>query len=225
MLRKGLLRPDSRRAGLWLPKGRSMGTYLIDKLLQTVVKRKASDLHITVGPAAGAADRRPHEEAGDEGAGAGGHGGPDEEHRPGAVPAGVAGGRGRRLRFRLRRPGPLPRVDLQAAGVRGHGAAADPGEVVELHRPGNAGGIEGPDLASAGVDSGDRADGLGQDDHAGGDGRLPQRQRRSPHHHHRGPDRVLSPAQEVDDQPAGDRRGRAQLSPRRSGGRCAWTPT
>ena len=36
-----------------------MGTILIDKLLQTVVNRKASDLHITVGQPPGAAARRP----------------------------------------------------------------------------------------------------------------------------------------------------------------------
>ena len=54
-----------------------------------------------------------------------------------------------------------------------------------------------------------------------GHDRLPQRERRPPHHHDRGPDRVLSPAQEIDGQPAGDRRRRAEFRrgdpPRRCG--------
>ncbi len=41
---------------------------LIDKLLQAVVKQGASDLHITVGPAAGVAVARPHAAARDQNA-------------------------------------------------------------------------------------------------------------------------------------------------------------
>ena len=53
-----------------------MGTLLIDKLLQTVVTQKASDLHLTVGQPADAPAPRAHAPAGDEGAGAVRH------HRP-----------------------------------------------------------------------------------------------------------------------------------------------
>ena len=37
-----------------------MGTILIDKLLSACVKQGASDIHITVGPAASVSPARPH---------------------------------------------------------------------------------------------------------------------------------------------------------------------
>src|SRR5437763_14304127 len=67
-----------------------------------------------------------HAPAGDEGPGSGRHGGPDEEHHAGTLPAGAPGGRGDRLRLRLRRDGPVPRRRLQAAREYRAGAAADP---------------------------------------------------------------------------------------------------
>ena len=90
-------------------------TILIDKLLQACVKQGASDIHIVVGPAAGVSPARPDAEAGDQGAGAGRHRRPDEEHRARPLPARVAGEGQCRLRLCVRRPGPLPRLDLQAA--------------------------------------------------------------------------------------------------------------
>ena len=83
---------------------------------------------------------------------------------------------GSRLRLCLRRLGPLPRVGLQAEGARGDGAAADSREVAELQRPGDAARCCKDLSAAARTGAGDRADGLGQDDHAGGDDRLPQRE-------------------------------------------------
>ena len=51
-------------------------------------------------------------------------------------------------------------------------------------------------------------DWLGQVDHAGGDGRLPQRKQQRAHHHDRGSDRVRAPAQELHHHAA---RGRRRL--------------
>ncbi len=91
-----------------------MASILIDKLLHTVVNRKASDLHITVGqPPVIRIDGRLHRletkvlEPEDTTS-------LDEEHHPRTLPAGAAGGGRMRLRLRLWRRGPVPRVDLQA---------------------------------------------------------------------------------------------------------------
>ena len=79
-----------------------MGTLLIDKLLQTVVTQKASDLHLTVGS-------KPMLRLGGHMVPlntkvleSSRHLGLDEEHHPRALPAGVAGGWRVRLRVRLR---------------------------------------------------------------------------------------------------------------------------
>ena len=66
---------------------------------------------------------------------------------------------------------------------------------------------------------------LGQVDHARGDDRLHQRQPHRAHHHHRGPDRVPPPRQEVDRQPARDRRRHPRLRRAPCARRCARTPT
>ena len=68
-------------------------------------------------------------------------------------------------------------------------------------------------------------DRLGQVDDAGGDGRPDQRRARGPHPHDRGPDRVPPPAQELDRQPARDRRRRPGLRPRPCAPPCERTPT
>ena len=57
-----------------------------------------------------------------------------------------------------------------------------------------------------------RHDRLGQVDDAGGDDRLHQHQPQRAHHHHRGPDRVPAPRQEVDRQPARGRGRHARAS-------------
>ncbi len=66
---------------------------------------------------------------------------------------------------------------------------------------------------------------LRQVDHAGGDDRLHQRLAHRAHRHHRGPDRVPAPRQEVDRQPARDRRRHPQLLRAPCARRCARTPT
>ena len=111
--------PGSGCAHLQRGDRRQMSTILIDKLLETVVARKASDLHITVGqPPVLRLDGRLQRletkvlEPEDTVA-------PDEEHYARAVPAGVAGGGRGRLRLRVWRQGPLPCLGLQAARLRG----------------------------------------------------------------------------------------------------------
>ena len=96
-----------------------MASILIDKLLQTVVNRKASDLHITVGQPPvlrldGQLVRLETKVLEPEDTVA-----LDEEHHARAVPAGTAGGGRDRLRLRVRRQGPVPRLGLQAARQRG----------------------------------------------------------------------------------------------------------
>ncbi len=99
-----------------------MATILIDKLLQTVVNRKASDLHITVGQPPvlrvdGHLVRLETKVL--------------EPEDTTALMKSITPERcqqelqevgGTRLRLRLRRHGPIPRVGLQAEGLRGDGA-------------------------------------------------------------------------------------------------------
>ena len=173
-----------------------MGTILIDKLLSACVKQGASDLHITVGQppvlrlTAGCSGSRPR-------SGAGRHAGADEEHHAGPLPAGIPGNGQRRLRLRVRRRGPLPRVGLPAARQRGDGVAADSHQDVVDGRAGRAADLQEPDCAAARAGDRHGPDRLGQDDVARGDGRLSQRQLRPPHHHDRRPDRVPARSQEV----------------------------
>ena len=63
-----------------------------------------------------------------------------------------------------------------------------------------------------GLDPGDGADRLGQDDEPGVDDQLHQQHDGPPHHHHRRPDRVFPQAQQVADQSARDRHRRTRLS-------------
>ena len=174
-----------------------MGTLLIDKLLQTVCSQKASDLHLTVGSQP---MLRLH-----------GHMRPlatkvlepadtvslmksitpercqQELQEVGGTDFGFAFGD--MARFRV--------ADLQAARQRGAGAAANPQRVPHLRAARPAGGDRAVDPAAAGLDPGDRADRLGQDDEPGVDDQLDQQHDGPPHHHHRGPDRVFPQAQQV----------------------------
>ena len=66
---------------------------------------------------------------------------------------------------------------------------------------------------------------LGQVDHARGDDRLHQRHARRAHRHHRGPDRVPAPRQEVDRSTSASSTSTPAPSPPRCAPRCARTPT
>ena len=170
-----------------------MGTFLIDKLLQTVVSRKASDLHITVGqpPVLRIDGRMKKLET--------------KVLEPEDTVALMKSIAPERCQQELQEVGgadfgfafgDLARFRVSIFKQRGHVAMVlrqIPGEVVELRRPGNAAGVERPCLAAARAGPGHRADRQRQDDHAGRDDRLPQRHLRPPHHHDRGPDRVLPP--------------------------------
>src|SRR5690606_32621066 len=68
--------------------------------------------------------------------------------------------------------------------------------------PGLPADLQGADRPAAGPDPGDRADGLGQVDHAGGDARPHQQERVRPHPLGRGPDRIRAHLAEMPGQPA-----------------------
>ena len=73
-----------------------------------------------------------------------------------------------------------------------------PNKLLSFERSGHAAGAQGPDHAAPRADPGDRSYRFGQDDHPGrGMIDYLNDNARPPHHHDRGPDRVLSPAQEV----------------------------
>jgi twitching motility protein PilU len=74
-------------------------------------------------------------------------------------------------------------------------------------RPRPAEGAQGAVAEEARPDPDGRRDRLGQVDHARRDDQSSQRAVQRPHHHHRGPDRVPAPEQEVDRQPARARLG------------------
>ncbi len=102
-----------------------MGTILIDKLLSAASQAGGERSAHHRRPAAGAAAAWSAAEAQDQGARADRHHGPDEEHHARPLPAGISGDRQHRLRLRVWRSGPVPRLGLSAAGQRGDGAAAD----------------------------------------------------------------------------------------------------
>ena len=100
------------------------------------------------GESADAAVAWSHATAGNEGARAGGHGLPDEEHHTGALPAGAPGGWRDGLRLRVRRDGPVPGRHLQAARQCRAGVAADTQRVLDLRTARLAPGHRGVDHAA-----------------------------------------------------------------------------
>ena len=96
---------------------------------------------------------------------------------------------------------------FQQRGTVGHGAARHPGQD-PLHPRADAADRPREDRRGAArSDPLHRDHRLGQVDHAGGDDRLHQRPPHRAHHDGRGPDRVPSPRQEIDRQPARSRGG------------------
>ena len=106
--------------------------------------------------------------------------------------------------FSLRdpRPGPLPRQRVQPEPRRRRGVPHHSLGSADARGPGLPAHLQGADRAAAGPDPGDRADRLGQVDHAGGDDRPHQQERIRPHPLGRGPDRIRAHLAEVPDQPA-----------------------
>ena len=127
----------------------------------------------------------------------------------------MPGGAGRkgwlRLRLRLQRLGPFPRERVQAEGHDRHGAPADPQQDAHSGAAGCTGSLQEDGPAAAWPVSRDGPHRLGQKHHAREPDQLHQRNPRSPHHHDRGSDRVLSQVEEVHGQPAGDRHRRDEL--------------
>ncbi len=199
--------PRKKSARTW----RSMGTLLIDKLLQTVCTQRASDLHLTVGSPP---MLRLH-----------GHMRPlatkvleppdtvalmksitpercqQELQEVGGTDFGFAFGEMARFRVAV----------FKQRGQRRPGAPADSERVPDLRAAWLADGHGRFDPAPARLDPRDRADRLGQDDQPGVHDQLDQQQHGPPHHHDRGPDRVFPQAQQEPGQPARDRHRRARL--------------
>ena len=195
-------------------------TYSIDTLLEWMVGRGASDLHLTVGsqPAI-----RVH-----------GH-----LHRLENFPA-LTAENSRQLLYRILNteqqkrleidrqidlsysiPGrrPLPRERLLAAREPRGRVPHDSGLAQDARGARAADVAPRPDEQAARPRARHRPDRLGQVDDALGADRRDQPKPRRPHHHHRGPDRVPAPPQEVRRQPARDRARRHQLrrgAPRRA---------
>ena len=144
-----------------------MGTILIDKLLSACVKQGASDLHITVGqPPVLRLHGRMQKlktkvlEPADTLA-------LMKSITPDRCQQELQETGSSRLRLRLRRRGPLPRLDLPAARQRRDGAAADSHQDVVDGGAGRAAGLQEPHHAAARAGDRHRADRLGQDDVAG----------------------------------------------------------
>jgi twitching motility protein PilT len=188
-----------------------MSTVHIDRLLDTVIKQGASDLHLTV-------DKPPTLRL---------HGrlrelktkvlDPDdtvalmksitperaqqELQEEGTCDFGFAYG-----------DGPLPRLDVPPARQHRARAASDPQQAADFEQIGLPPIVKELMPPAARPVPRDRAHRLGQDHVAGVDDRLHQHHARPPHHHHRRPDRVLPPAQEVDRQPARGGQRRASFA-------------
>ena len=200
-----------------------MGTILIDKLLSAQVKQGASDLHIAVGqpPVLRLHGRmRKLETKVLE---------PDdtmalmksitpercqqELQETGGADFGFAFGDQARFRVSIfRRSGNVAMVLRQI-----------PNKMLTMEQLGLPDGLQRPDHAAPRAVPGHRArPARARARSLASDGQLHQRDRRSPHHHDRRPDRVLSQPQEVDDQSARGRRRRPQLrrgdSPRAAAG-------
>ena len=162
--------------------------------------------------AAGISSARPHAEAGNEDAGGGRRGGVDEKHHAGAMSAGVAGGGQHRLWICLWRRGAVSRFGLQAARLHFDGAASDPQRQIDARAVGPArrGGQTGPSPPRSVL--GHRPDGIGKKYDVGQLGEPDQRGDGPPHHHDRGPDRVLSRPYPEHDQSARGRGRRPSFS-------------
>jgi hypothetical protein len=181
-----------------------MGTLLIDKLLQTVCTQKASDLHLTVGSQPVI---RLH-----------GHMRPlaTKVLEPQDTVALMKSITPERCQQELQEVGgtdfgfafgDMARFRVAVFKQRGHVGLVlrrIPNEFLTFEQLGTPRGHRATDPASARADSGHRADWLGQDDQSRLDDQLDQQQHGSPHHHHRGPDRVLSQTQQVPGESARD---------------------
>ena len=99
------------------------------------------------------------------------------------MPARVAGVREFRLRLCIRRSGPFPGVDFQAAWSDCHGASANSKRHAHARAVGAASGFEQIGDASSWFVARDWADRIGEEYDAGKPDQLPQRKRGSPHHY------------------------------------------
>ena len=138
---------------------------------------------------------------------------------------GIRRHQGMQLRDRPARHRPLPRQRLRAAGPRRLRDPPDQRQDPDLRGARAAAGPQGSGALQARPGDHGRRHRFGQVDHAGRDGRLPQRQDPRPHRHHRGSGRVRAPAQGLRDHPP---RGRASTpipGRPRSRTRCARRPT
>ena len=202
-----------------------MGTILIDKLLHTVVNRKASDLHITAGqPPVVRIDGHLHRletkvlEPEDTMAlmkSIAPERCQQELQEVGGADFGFAFGDMARFRVSIfKQKGHVAMVLRQIpTKLLNFKDLGTPPVLADLcARPRGLILVTGPT-------------GSGKTTTLGGDDRLHQRELRPPHHHHRRPDRVLPHAQEIDDQPARVGRRRAHVCRGHSPRRCVKTRT
>ena len=190
---------------------RDQATKFINDLLKLMVSRNGSDLFITGDfPPAIKVDGKVTKVS-PQPLNAGAHAGAgalDHERQAGGR---VRAHQGMQLRHLAARHRALPRQRLRAAGQGRHGAAGDPAGAAHHRRPGRAAGAQGRgDVQARPVHPGGRHR-LGQVHHAGGHGRLAQRELPRPHHHHRRPGGVRAPAQELRGHPARGGAGHRQL--------------
>ena len=107
--------------------------------------------------------------------------------------------------------GPLSRQRPAPAQRHGRGVPRHPVAGADARSAQHAAGRAPAVPRQQRPDPGDRQDRLGQVDLAGGDDRRHQQAHQGPHPHDRGPDRVRASAPQLPDQPARDRRARAEL--------------
>ena len=198
----------------------------LEQLLEDMVQRKASDLHITAGvPPEFRIDGSDHA-VGVRGADARGHGAARLQRALGRAAQDVRDHEGAGLLVRHQGPVALPRQRVPAARRRVDGHPPDPvrDHVVREARPA-ASRCATSRTAHKGLVLVTGPTGSRQVDDARRDDRPHQQRRGRPHHDDRGPDRVHPPPQEVHRQPARGRRRHRRRSRPRSSTCCARTRT
>ena len=187
--------------------------YSIDDLLEQMVARHASDLHVTVGVAPGRARaRQARAPGGHPGADARGHAAAALPHPLDASSRSTSSSTARST-SRTRSPASRASASTSTCSASALGAAFRliPTEIKTLEELGLPPALHELTEQSARPRARHRPDRLRQVDDARGADRRDQPHARRAHPHDRGPDRVRAPAQALHRQPARDRRRRDEL--------------
>ena len=187
----------------------------LPELLKTTVELEGSDLHLSIGIAAAGARARRAAAARAARADADRHQGAGLQRAHRRAEEALRGDAGARLLVRHPRPGPLPLQHVQPEGRGRRGLPPDSRAHPRRSRScGLPAVIAQAGRAAARPGAGHRPDRQRQVDDAGGDDRQDQHRAARPHPHHRGPDRVPAPAQELPGQPARGAQRHAELHQR-----------